>query len=89
MDRSSATNTTDNLLNIFLTPPSGKSPEAIRERLMYWIERANHPERYTYGDTSPLALINVRRKARQNLKRTVEQYPKAAAQYAAELQGEE
>ena len=77
--------TIQHLLNTFLKPPSGKSPAAIRERLLYWIEQANHPEKYTKDeDTSKLAIADVRRKARQNVRRIIAEHPVVASSLAKE-----
>ena len=76
--------TVKNLINVFLQPPSGKTPTAIRERLTYWIERANHPDLYT-EDKSKLAVNDLRRRAKQNLKRTIERYPEVATQFARDI----
>ncbi len=71
------------LINKFLTPSKGHSPEAITERLMHWVERANHPEKYSQ-DISPFAIADLRRKARQNARRIILRHPDVAAKLVSE-----
>jgi hypothetical protein len=74
------------LIDKFLTPPKGNSPEAIRAKLLYWVERANHPEKHSQ-DNSKFAIADVRRKARQNARRIITRYPEVAFQLAKEQVG--
>lgn len=76
-------------MNKFLTRRQRKAAEAVRERLLFWIQRANSPEHYA-GDDAPRFLIaELRRKARQNVRRIISQHPEIAEQIAAEIADEE
>ncbi len=82
------TGSVQEFLTKFLNAPKGKTPEAISQRLIFWIERANNPEKYTNGDSSKFAVADVRRKARQNVRRIVTQHPEVAVVVAAHLKAE-
>ena len=71
------------LINKFLPNPKGSSPESIQARLLFWIERANHPEKFS-DDISKFAIADVRRKARQNARRLITRHPDLAAKLASE-----
>ena len=73
----------DHFLNKFLKPPAGATPEAIKEKLRYWIDVANSPEKYT-DDRTPYALGALRRNARQNARRIALRNPRVAEQLASE-----
>ena len=61
-------------LSAFLTPPPGDSPAAVKQKMLHWIEVANHPEQSS-SDQSPHAIAALRRNARQNLRRLAERNP--------------
>lgn len=83
-----STDSIQDFLTKYIAAPKGKKPDAIRERLLHWIDRANNPEKNTNGDPSKFAVADVRRKARQNVRRIVCQHPGVAAQVAAQLNHE-
>lgn len=74
----------DIFLAKFLVPPKGDSPEEIADRIRYWIEVANHPEKFVKDDSSPYAVSAKRRTARQNLRRLVSKHSQVAAQIMRE-----
>lgn len=73
----------DFLSRVLRRTPSN-SPEAIKERLKFWIERANDPQIYSTEKTR-LAIADVRRKARQNVRRLATRHSEVAAQLATEM----
>lgn len=73
----------DTFLNNFLTPPPGSSPKDIKDRLLHWIEIANHPEVGT-ADPTPHTIAQRRRKARQNVRRLALRHPAVADQLMLE-----
>ena len=70
-------------LGQFITSRLDRSPEAIKGRLLHWVERANNPASYS-PDKSPKSIQAIRRKALQNVRRTVDRYPAIAAQLSRE-----
>jgi hypothetical protein len=72
-------NHVEQLLNRFLTPPKGRSPEEVKEKILHWIDAHNDPAKYT-KDPSPYGVAAVRKKARQNVRRLVMRHPSIAAQ---------
>ena len=44
----------------FLIPTPGKSPQAIKDRILHWVEVANHPEKFT--STQDIHAIAAKRK---------------------------
>lgn len=75
----------DNLINSFLTPPKGKSPGAIKDRIQHWIDIANFPEKHVDDPTNRYAVAAIRRSARQNARKLIRRHP----ELALEIQNEE
>ena len=66
-------------LRRFLPPPTGTSPEAIKDRIMHWFAIAKHPEKHV--ESSNLHTIAAKRKAaKQNLRKLIVWYPQIAAE---------
>jgi hypothetical protein len=75
----------DRFISKYLNPPPGKTPRDIKTRLQHWISVANNPSQLISGSDA-CELANVRRKARQNVRRLLQQHPELAEQpIAAEL----
>lgn len=78
------TSATHDFVRTFFTSPSGTSPAAIRERILYWIERATHPEQFVPQDTPtnslPQVTARIRRRARQNALRLAGRHPEVRDQ---------
>jgi len=70
-------------LSTFLTPCKGSSPVEIEERILYWVEVANHPDRYITS-ANPHELSAKRKSAVQNLRRLVERHPDIATKIEGE-----
>ncbi len=59
-------------------PSPGKTAEGVKDRIERWLQIANDPSTVT-TDTTPKAIANIRRKARQNISRLVQRHPHVAA----------
>ena len=70
-------------IHTFTVPPSGRTPQTLRERFQHWIEVYAHPEQFT-KDHSPHALAAKRKSARQCLRRLAERHPEVAAAFLRE-----
>jgi hypothetical protein len=70
-----------------LNPPPGRTPQDVKSRLLHWISVANNPSVLT-SETNAKVLANMRRKARQNIRRLVLQHPDVASQIPATEQPE-
>jgi hypothetical protein len=70
----------EELINNFLTPPKGKSPEDIKARILHWVDIANHPENHVTDSTNQFAVAAKRRTARQNARSLIRKHPTIAAQ---------
>lgn len=81
MTRSPA-NDVDAFLSRHVLPPPGKTAEDVKARILRWIDIANDPTLATQ-DHSPQNIADLRRKARQNVRRLVQKHPDAAAQIDA------
>lgn len=67
----------------FLIPTPGKSPQAIKDRILHWVEVANHPEKFT--STQDIHAIAAKRKnARQCVKDLAARHPDIIAVLSAE-----
>jgi hypothetical protein len=77
----------DRLLQTFLVPTSGRSPQSVRDRFKHWITVYSHPEKFT-EDRSPHALAAKRKSARQCLKRLADRHPEVAAALMSEREQE-
>lgn len=71
----------DKFIQLFLKPPPPKSnsPVDVRAKLLHWIAVANTPEQFIPPNTPPevsaTVISNMRRKARQNIRRLAERHP--------------
>jgi len=72
------------LITSFLIPPNGKSPQAVKARILHWVDVANHPEKYVPDPNNPYAIAAKRRTARQNARKLIQRHPELAAQLKAE-----
>lgn len=70
-----------------LNPPPGRTPQDVKVRLQHWVSVANNPSLLA-SETNAKVLANVRRKARQNIRRLVLQHPEVASQIPATEQPE-
>ena len=75
----------DLFLQKHLNPPPGKPAPDVTERILHWLAVANNPN-IVAPATSAANIANVRRKARQNLRRLVLRHPEVAAQVDATSQ---
>lgn len=78
----SPANDVDAFLSRHLLPPPGKTTDDVKARILQWIAIANDPALATQ-DHSPKKIADLRRKARQNVRRLVQKHPDAAAQIDA------
>jgi len=62
------------LINNYLTPGPGNSPEVIRAKMLNWQERANYPERFVTDDNR-YAVAAIRKAARQNFVKLYKRHP--------------
>lgn len=67
----------------YITPPSGRSPQTTKSRIMRWIQIANNPEQVASPNTTEKDIAKLRRKARQNVRRLAEAHPDVAAEIMA------
>ena len=72
------------LIASFLIPPNGKSPEAIKARILHWVDVANHPERHVLDPSNAYAIAVKRRTARQNARKLIDRHPEVALQIKSE-----
>jgi len=83
---------THEFVRTFFQAPNGSSPDDIRERILYWIERAAHPEQFVPQDTPANSLsevtAHIRRRARQNALRLAGRHPEVRDQLIRERQQE-
>jgi hypothetical protein len=73
----------DAFLARYITPPSGRSPQTTKSRIMRWIQIANNPSEVAPPNTSEKDIAKLRRKARQNVRRLAEAHPDVAAEIMA------
>jgi len=67
------------LISKYLAPPPGKSFAKQKERIVHWLQVANNPSLYAPPNASAANVADLRRKARQNVRRLAEKYPEVAA----------
>jgi hypothetical protein len=75
----------EKFIRIAFTPPTGSNPADIREKILHWVEVANHPELHTTEQT-PAVARELRRKGKQNARRLALRHPEIAAQITRELE---
>jgi hypothetical protein len=85
MQQHSGSTEVDRFLARHLNPAPGRTTHSSKERILHWLEVANTPAAYAL-DPSAKSIANMRRKARQNVRRLVERHPDAAALIDATLQ---
>lgn len=66
-------------LRRFLKPPIEKTPQAIKDKLLHWVEVANNPQDYAHDSSDARSVANLRRKARQNIRRIAIRHPEIAS----------
>ena len=69
----------DVFLSRHVSPAPGRATHDAKERILHWIAVANNPA-IIAANTNPETIAEVRRKARQNIRRLVKRHPQAAAQ---------
>lgn len=77
------------LIDTFLIPTSGRSPQTIKSRILRWIEIANNPSQAAPPNANARDIANLRRKARQNARRLAGAHPEVAAEILATVRPED
>jgi hypothetical protein len=77
------------LINKFLAPAPGRSPARIKQRILDWIEKANHPLRFLPSNAGADTIAEFCRKARQNVRRLSARHPEVAAEIMATMRPED
>lgn len=75
-------------IRTFLLPTSGRSPQSIKSRIIRWIEIANNPSQGS-SNASAKEIAELRRRARQNVRRLAKAHPQVAAEILATIKPEE
>jgi len=75
----SPTHDVDVFLIRHVRPAPGRTAEDAKDRILHWIEVANNPAAAIPTADSKI-IADVRRKARQNVRRLVKKHPDIAAQ---------
>lgn len=73
------------LISKFLAPTPGRSPDKIKSLILRWIAVANDPATIAPPNASAKDIAELRRKARQNVRRLATKYPAVAASIIASV----
>ena len=77
----------DVFLSKHLNPSPGRPVQDVKDRILHWISVCNNPSQFT-STTDVKALAEIRRKARQNVRRLVARHRVIAAEISMSLQPE-
>ena len=77
------------IIDTFLVPAPGRSTEAIKSRILDWIEKANNPSKFAPPNASAEGIAEIHRKARQNVRRLAAKHPEVAAEIMATVKPED
>lgn len=76
------------LINKYLVPAPGRSPDKIKSRLLHWIAVANDPATFAPANASAKDMAKLRHNALQNIRRLAAKYPAVAVNIIATVKPE-
>jgi hypothetical protein len=76
------------LINTYLVPTSGRSLQTTKDRILRWMQIANSPGKFAPVDATSRDIAELRRKARQNVRRLASTHPDIATEILATVKPE-
>lgn len=77
------------LINTFIVPTSKHSKQSVKERVVLWMQIANNPSQFASPEATRKGIAELRRKARQNVKRLAAVHPEVVAEIFATVKPED
>lgn len=77
------------LINTYLVPTSGQSHSSIKKRIVRWMQIANKPSQFASPGATNKDIAELRRKARQNVRRLAGAHPEVVTAILATVKPED
>lgn len=77
------------LISRYLVPAPGRSPDRIKQCILDWMRKANSPALFAPPNASAEAIAELRRKARNNVRRLAAKHPTVLAEIMARVKPED